>query len=98
MSHALPCLVAEAGCDQLVIAPHRAIEEYQRSAAETGLEIVRDMGAGSKKIKTFAGCPVADAKSERVACAIAPRGVILAFQVPRALAGNSERQDFDAGG
>src|SRR5260370_18463220 len=95
MSHALPCLVAEAGCDQLVIAPHRAIEEYQRSAAETGLEIVRDMGAGSKKIKTFAGCPVADAKSERVACAIAPRAAILAFQLPRARPGTSTGQHVD---
>src|ERR1700694_3866599 len=98
MSHALPCLVAEAGRDQLIIAPHRAIEEYQRSAGKPGLEIVRDLSAGSEKIKIFAGRPVTDAKSERVACAIASRGMILAFQVPRAFAGNGERQDLDAGG
>ena len=30
MAHALPGLVAEAGRDQLVVAPHRAVEEHQR--------------------------------------------------------------------
>src|SRR3981081_1933715 len=98
MSHPLPCLVAEAGRDQLIIAPHRAIEEYQRSAGKPGLEIVGDVSAGSQKIQIFAGCPVTDAKSERVARAIASRGVILAFQVPRAFAGKGAPQNVDAGG
>src|SRR6266571_3403919 len=98
MSHALPCLVAEAGRDQLVIAPHRAIEEYQSGAGKPGLEFFRHLSAGSEKIEMFAGRPVADTKSERIARAIISRRVNFAFQVPRALAGNRERQDLDAGG
>src|SRR6266403_718887 len=97
MSHALPCLVAEAGSDQLVIPPHRAIEEYQRGAGKPGLEFVRHLSAGGKKIQRFACRLVADTKPERIARAIGPGGVSLPFQIPRALAGNGEWQDLDAG-
>ena len=34
MSHALSRLLAEAGGDQLIVAPHRAVEEDQRRAVE----------------------------------------------------------------
>src|SRR5258707_13764998 len=94
MSHALSRLVAEAGRDQLVVAPHRAIEEYQRGAGKPGFEIVSDAGAGSKKIEIFAGGPVTDAKPKRIACTVVSPGVNLSFQIPRAFAGDGERQDL----
>jgi len=58
MSHALPCLVAEARCDQFVVAPHRAIEEDQRRAGNPGLEVVGDLGAGGEEIEILARCLV----------------------------------------
>src|ERR1017187_1871693 len=97
MSHALPCFVAEAGRDQLVVAPYRAVEEDQRGAGKPGLEIVRYPGAGGEKIEILARRFVADAKPKGVARAVVPAGMNLAFQIPRALAGNGEWQDLDAG-
>src|ERR1700733_11358731 len=97
MSHALPGLVAEAGLNQLVIAPDRAVEEDQRRAGEPGLEIVGYAGAGGEKIEIPGRRLVGDPKPERVARAIVAAGVSLAFQIPGAFAGNGERQDLNAG-
>src|ERR1700687_1144189 len=97
MSHALPCLAAEAGGDQFVVAPHRAIEEDQRGAGKPGLEIVSYAGASRKKVEIFAGRLVTDAKPERVAWPGVSGGMDLSFQIPRALAGNGEWQDLDPG-
>src|SRR4030081_17637 len=97
MSHALPCLVAEASRDQLVVAPHRAIEEDQRGAGKPGLEIVSYPGASREKVEILARRPVADAKSKRVAHPNVSGGVDLSLQIPRALAGNGEWQNLDAG-
>src|ERR1019366_2673291 len=97
MSHALPCLVAEAGRDQLVVAPHRAIEEDQGGAGKPGLEIVRHFSAGGEKIEILARRPVADAKPKRVAGTVVSTGVNLALQIPRAFAGNRERQNLETG-
>src|SRR5258708_38141183 len=97
MSHVSPGLVAEAGGNQLVVAPHRAIEEDQRRAGEPGFQLIGDVSAGGKKIEIFSRRLVADPKPERVACAIISAGVSLAFQIPRAFAGDGERLDLDAG-
>src|SRR5216683_4786672 len=97
MSHALPCLAAEAGGDQLVVAPHRAIEEDQGGAGKPGLEIVGYAGAGREKVEIFACRPVDNTKSKRIASPGASGGVDLSFQIPRALAGNGEWQNLDAG-
>src|SRR5260370_30280331 len=97
MSHALSCLAAEAGRDQFVVAPHRAIEEDQRGAGKPGLEIVSYAGAGGEKIEMLARRLVADAKPERVAHPGVPGGMVLSFQIPRALAGNGEWQNLDPG-
>src|SRR6266478_7424236 len=51
MSHALSGLVAEAGRDQFVVAPHRAIEEDQRRTGKARLQIVVDGRAGGEKIE-----------------------------------------------
>src|SRR3984893_18831783 len=96
MSHALPCLAAEAGRDQFVVAPHRAIEEDQRGAGKPGLEIVSYAGASRKKVEILARRTFADAKSKRVAHRNVSGGMDRSFQIPRALAGNGERQDLDA--
>src|SRR6266404_7836801 len=97
MSHALPCLVAKASRDQLVVAPYRAIEEDQRGAGKPVLEIVSYAGASREKVEILARRPVADAKSKRVARPNVSGGVDLSLQIPRALAGNGEWQDLDAG-
>src|ERR1700682_4844053 len=97
MSHALPCLVAEAGRDQFVIAPHRAIEEDQRRAGKPRLEIVVDGRAGGEKIEVLAGGLVTNPKPDCVARDMISGGMNLSFQIPRALAGNGKWQDFDAG-
>src|SRR5260221_7963695 len=97
MSHALPCLAAEAGGDQFVVAPHRAIEEDQRGAGKSGLEIVGYAGAGCEKVEILARRLVDDTKSKRIARPGISGGVDLSFQIPRALAGNGEWQNLDAG-
>src|ERR1700689_26322 len=97
MSHALPGLVAEARCDQFVVAPHRAIEEDRRGAREPSPEIVGYTGTRCQKIHMFAARSVADSESKRVAVAIVARGVSLALQVPRAFARYGKWQDLDAG-
>jgi hypothetical protein len=97
MSHVLSGLVAEAGPDQFVIAPHRAIEEDQRRAGQPRLQIVVDGRAGGEKIEVLAGSLVANPKPDCVARTVVARGINLAFQIPRAFAGNGEWQDFDAG-
>src|SRR5437879_12647596 len=97
MSHALPCLAAEAGCDQLVVAPHRAIEEDQWRAGKPGPEIVSYAGASRKKVEIFARRLFTDAKPERVAWPSVSGGMDLSFQIPRAFAGNGEWQNLDAG-
>src|SRR6266403_864727 len=97
MSHALPCLAAEAGCDQLVVAPHRAIEEDQGRAGKPGFQIVGYAGAGREKVEILVRRLVADAKPERVAHPNVPGGMVLSFQIPRALARNGEWQNLDAG-
>src|ERR1700737_777816 len=96
MSHALPCLAAEAGRDQFVVAPHRAIEEDQRGAGKPGLEIVSYAGASREKVEILARRTFADAKSKRVAHRNVSGGMDRSFQIPRAFAGNGERQDLDA--
>src|SRR5258708_22512935 len=96
MANALPCLAAEAGGDQFVVAPHRAIEEDKRGAGKPGLEIVGYAGAGRKKVEIFARCLVDDAKPEGVARPGFAGGMDLSFQIPRALAGNGQRQNLDA--
>src|SRR6266404_3686331 len=97
MSHALSRLAAEAGRDQLVVAPDRAIEEDQRGAGKPGLEVVGYAGAGREKVEILARRPVDDAKSKRVTHPRVSGGVDLSFQIPRALAGNGEWQNLDAG-
>src|SRR5882672_10837890 len=97
MSHALSRLAAEAGRDQLVVAPHRAIEEDQRGAGKPGLEIVGYARAGREKVEILARYPVDDAKSKCIAHPRFSGGVDLSFHIPRALAGNGEWQNLDAG-
>src|SRR5689334_22768265 len=96
MSHALPGLGAEAGRDHLVVAPHRAVEEHQRGACKPRLQLRGDMGAGGDEVEIFARSRLADAKTERVAGAVAAAGMRLAFQIPGALAGYGEGLDFEA--
>ena len=55
MSHAFARLVAEACCDQLVVAPHRAIEEDQGRAGKPRLEIVSYIRAGGEKFRILSG-------------------------------------------
>src|ERR1700716_2456964 len=97
MSHAFPRLGAETCCDQLVVAPHRAIEEDQGGAGKPRLEIVSYVRAGGEKVKILARSLVTDPKPKRVARAVASRRVNLSFQIPCAFAGNLEWQDFNAG-
>src|SRR5258708_5639606 len=77
MSHVSPGLVAEAGGNQLVVAPHRAIEEDQRRAGKPGFQLIGDVSAGGKKIEIFSRRLVADPKPERVARAVIPTGMKL---------------------
>src|SRR5580692_6954660 len=97
MSHALSCLAAQASHDQLVVAPHRAIEENQGRAGKPRPQIVRDAGDSRKKIEILARRLVADAEPKRVTRSGVPGGMSLSFKIPRALAGNGERQNLDAG-
>src|SRR3984893_4907212 len=98
MSHALSGLAAETQSDQLVVAPHCTIEKDQRRAAEPGFEFRRHSRAGRQEIEMLARRLVADPQTVRVACAVVSGGVSLSLQVPRALAGNGEWQNLDAGG
>jgi len=98
VSHALAGLGAEAGGDQLVVAPHRAVEEHQRGAVQPRFQLVIDLGAGGEEIEMLARGLVADAKAERVAGPVIAAGMRFALQIPRALAGDGEGQDLDAGG
>src|SRR3954469_5640362 len=98
MSHALPRLVAEPGCDQFVVAPHRAIEKNQRRAGKPGFQVIRDTRAGRDEVQIFAAGLVFNPQPERIARAVAACRMRLSFEVPCRLAGNFERQDFDAGG
>ena len=97
MSHALSRLVAEARRDQFVIPPHGAVEEHQGRARQARFEIVGHPRAGGEEKEIFAARFVEDPKPERIARSFAARRVRLAFEIPRALAGNLEGEDFDAG-
>src|SRR6202030_1691981 len=96
MSHALPGLVTETGLDQLIVPPHRAVEEHQRCALQPRFKVFSDRCAGGKEIKEFARGLVADAQAERIARAVLRGRMRLAFEIPRALAGHLKGQDFDA--
>src|SRR6185437_14743931 len=98
MAHALAGLVAEAGYDQFVVAPHRAVEEDRRSAFEPRFQIVSDVGTGSEEVKMLAARLVADPKSQRVADPVGTGGMRLAFQIPCALARHPKGHDLDARG
>src|SRR6185312_3972604 len=95
--HALAGLGTEAGGDQFVVAPHCAVEEYQRGAVEPRFQLVIDVGAGGEEIEMLVRGLVEDAKAERVAGSVVAAGMRLALQIPGALAGDGEGQDFDAG-
>src|SRR6476620_1110614 len=96
MPHALSGLVAETRRDQFIVAPHGAVEEHQGGAGETRFEIVGHPPAGGEEIEIFAALLVQDPESERIARAFAAGRMRLAFEIPRALAGNLEGQDIDA--
>src|ERR1700738_2434443 len=97
MPHALPRLVAEAGCDQLVVAPHRAIEEDHGRTGKPRFQFIGNAGAGGQEIEISARCLVADPKSERIAGAVVSAGMSLTFEIPCAFARNGARQHLDAG-
>src|SRR5213592_2449560 len=94
MAHPLSRLAAEPLHDQFIVAPHGAVEEYQRSARKARFEIVGHPRAGGQEIEVLAAALVQDPKSQRIACGIAARRMRLAFEIPRALAGNREGEDF----
>ena len=81
-----------------VIAPYRSVEEDRGGALQPSPQIVGNAGAGCQKKHMLAARFVADTKSKRVTGAVVASRMSLAFQVPRAFAGNGERQDLDAGG
>src|SRR6185437_1302439 len=97
MSHALPGFVAEAGGNQFIIAPYRAVEENGGSASQPHLQIFGDAGAGGEEIEMLAARLVRNAKPQRIAVAISSGRMSLAFQIPCALAGDRERQHLDSG-
>src|SRR6266436_926999 len=94
MSHGLSGLVAEARGDQLIVAPHRAIEEHQRRAGKPCFELIGDAGAGGDEIEEFSVSPVLDAKADRVAAAVIAARMSPAFQIPGAFAGDGKGEDF----
>src|SRR5580693_9261094 len=97
MPHALAGLGAEAGQDQLIVAPYRAVEEHERGAVEPRFQLVIDVGAGGEEVEMLVRGLVAEAKAERVAGPVIATGMRLALEIPGALAGDGEGQDFDAG-
>src|SRR5947207_9861516 len=97
MAHPLSRLGAEALDDQFIVAPHGAVEEYQRGARQARFEIVGHVSAGGQEIEVLAAALVQNPKPERIARAVAARRMRLAFEIPRALAGNREGKDFHAG-
>src|SRR5947209_2561312 len=97
MSHRMTCLVAESRRDQLVIAPHRAVEEYHRRALDALLQLLGHAGAGRQEIEIGAAGLVANAKPERIAEAIIAGWMRLSLQIPRTLAGHMERQHLKTG-
>src|SRR5258706_7449902 len=70
MSHAWSGLVAEAGRDQFVVAPHRAIEEDQRRAGKARLQILIDGRAGGEEKEVLAASLVANPEPDCVARAV----------------------------
>src|SRR2546430_516827 len=94
MAHPLSRLGAESLDDQFVVAPHRAVEEHQRGARKTRFEIVSHVSAGSQEIEVLAAALVQNSQAQRIARGIAARRMRLAFEIPRALAGNREGKDF----
>jgi len=90
MSHALPGLAAEPGCDQFIIAPYRAVEEDRGGASQSRLQIFGDAGAGGEEIEMLAARFVRNAKPQRIAVAIGSGRMSLALQIPCALAGNGK--------
>src|SRR5215470_10603635 len=75
MSHVLSGLGAEAGRNQLVVPPDRAIEEQKRRARKARFQLVRDMGASGDEVEVPARRPVADAKADRVAGTVIAAGM-----------------------
>src|SRR5258707_3792857 len=90
MSHLLSGLVAKAGRDQFVVAPHRAIEEDQRRAGKARLQILIDGRAGGEEKEVFAAILVANQEPDCVARAVVSGGVNLTLQIPSAFARNGE--------
>src|SRR5258706_3299726 len=80
MSHVLSGLVAKAGRDQFVVAPHRAIEEDQRRAAKARLQILIHGPAGGGGKKVFAAILVANQEPECGALAVVDRGARVTHQ------------------
>src|SRR5579872_610478 len=93
MSHRLPGFVRQAGCDQLIIAPYRAVEEHERRALNPRPQVVGHLSAGRQKIEILGRRLVGNAKAQRVPNAIFNP---LALQIPGALARNREGQNFDS--
>ncbi len=67
MAHPLAGLGAEAGCDQFVVAPQRAVKEDQRSALKTLFELWGKRGAGREKIEIFTAGFIGDPQPKRIA-------------------------------
>src|SRR5579871_210451 len=93
MSHRLPGFVREAGCDQLIIAPYRAVEEHERRARNPRPQLVGHLSAGRQKIEIPGRRLVGNAKAQSVPNAIFNT---LALQIPGALARDREGQNFDS--
>src|SRR6516165_12018897 len=96
MPHALPGLGAEACGNQLVVAPDRAVEEYERRAGDPRFQLVGDLAASRDEIEIFARRLVADAKPYGVAVTLPAAGRGFVSQIPCNLAGNAKGQDFQA--
>src|ERR1700719_756304 len=97
MSHALARLGAEAGQDQLIVAPYRAVEEHERGAVKPRFQLIVDVGAGGEEVEMLIRGLVANVEAERVAGPVIAAGMRLALEIPGALAGDGKGQDFDAG-